>query len=88
MTRDPVPSAPTENPSTRNPVAVIARIADIVARDPHVPASVPVPVSWVPNIMTSRRRRNGLNYSRRRGDSDDDLRSCRPVRREEGAPGK
>ena len=78
---NPIPPAVMLNPMSRNPVCVMVRIMNVMARDPDVAPSVPSPVTRIPNVIwAGRRRRRRLNPARRRSNSHNDL-LCQGFRR-------
>jgi hypothetical protein len=84
---NPVPPTVTFNPVARNPLCVVVRITNVVARNPDVPPSVPSPVTRVPNVIVTWRRWRRFNPDRRRSNPDDYPLCHRPWRHCQCAPG-
>ena len=73
VTSHPNPLATTVNPMAWNPPRIMMRIIDVVAGNPYVAPSVPLPMPRVPNVIATWRRWHCLNPSRRRSDAHNNL---------------
>jgi hypothetical protein len=69
MTFDPVPTAWTLNPMTRNPFGYRTRRKTIMTRDPNIFMTIPSPVPRDPSISGSRWRRGRFDNNSRRADA-------------------
>jgi hypothetical protein len=78
---DPIPPSTSVDPVTRNPFGIMVRIVNVVAGNPNIAASVPPPVSRIPNMIVARRWRRGLNPYCRRGHPDNNF-ICRRLGRQ------
>jgi hypothetical protein len=78
---DPIPPSTSVDPVTRNPFSIMVRIVNVVAGNPNIAASVPPPVSRIPDVVVARRWRRGLNPYCRRGNPDNNF-ICRRLGRQ------
>jgi hypothetical protein len=78
---DPIPPSTSVDPVTRNPFGIMVRIVNVVAGNPNIAASVPPPVSRIPNMIVARRWWRGLNPYCRRGNPDNNF-ICRRLGRQ------
>ena len=77
---NPIPPSTPVDPMARNPVRIMVRILNVVARNPNIAPSVPPPVPRIPNVIVTRRGWHGLNPDCGRGNPDNNFLCRRPGR--------